>query len=175
MRKPGFLPAAVLTLVLALPALQAGAASYDSLLPLLVDLPGWEAEPADGGDATSGGVRAVMVYRTYESGDRKFEVNLAYGMQASAVWAPDYQEGYRMETPEGLLEVKKIGGFLVHYLFETATQSGGIVVLLQDAPQGENTGAVLAISFEGLPLEEALKTAQRFSWAKMKEKVAALK
>ncbi len=175
MKRPGFLFAAALSLVLAVPALQAGAAGLDSLLPLLVDLPGWEAEPADGGDASSGGVRAVMAYRTYQSGDRRFEVNLAYGMQASAVWAPGYQEGYRMETPEGLLEVKKIGGFLVHYVFETTTQSGGIVVLLQDAPENENTGAVLAITFEGLPLEEALKTAQRFSWAKMKEKVAALK
>jgi hypothetical protein len=28
---------------------------------------------------------------------------------------PDYKEGYRMETPEGLLEVKKINGFLVFF------------------------------------------------------------
>ncbi len=30
-------------------------------------------------------------------------------------------------------------------------------------------GAVVAISFEGLAREEALKMAQRFNWTKMKE------
>jgi hypothetical protein len=89
---------------------------------------------------------------------------------------PDYEEGYRMETPEGLMEVKKIAGFLVYYMFERESNSGGIVVLIQEAMASKpDVGAVFAISFEGLPLEEALKTAQRFSWAKMKEQVAKLK
>jgi hypothetical protein len=175
MNKPSLLFAAVLALVLAGPALQAGAAGYDSLLPLLVDLPGWEAEPADGADASVQGVRAVTVYRNYESGDRRFEVNLLVGMQAGMSWMPDYKEGYRMETPEGLMEVKRIAGFLVSYVFERESNSGGIVVLIQEAASQPDTGAVLAITFEGLPLEEALKTAQRFSWAKMKEQVAKLK
>jgi hypothetical protein len=176
MNKPGFLFAAVLALGLTGTVFQASAASYEALLPLLVDLPGWEAEPADGADASFEGMRAVTVYRTYESGDRRFEVNFLAGTQAGMTWMPDYKEGYKMETPEGLMEVKRIAGFLVYYTFERESSSGGIVVLIQEAVASKpDTGAVLAISFEGLALEEALKMAQRFSWAKMKDQVAKLK
>ena len=175
MNKPGLLFAALSALALVFPAFQADAAGYDALLPLLVDLPGWEAEPADGADASAEGMRAVTVYRTYESGDRTFEVNLLIGLQAGMTWMPDYQDGYRMETPEGLLEVKKIAGFLVYYMFESVSNSGGIVVQLQDAASEPDSGAVFAVSFEGLPLEEALRTAQRFSWAKLKEQIGKLK
>ncbi len=162
-------------LVLAVPALGVYAAGYDALLPLLVDLPGWEAESADGADASASGVRAVTAYRSYESGDRRFEANILVGMQAGMTWMPDYQEGFKLETPEGVIEVKKINGFLAFYTFERENSSGGIVVLLQDGATNPNTGAVFAISFEGLALDEALKTAQSFNWAKMKEQVAGVK
>ena len=175
MKKSGLRFAALLALVLAFPVFQAEAAGYQGLLPLLVDLPGWEAEPADGADASVEGMRAVTVYRTYESGDRRFEVNVLVGLQAGLTWMPDYKEGYKMETPEGLLEVKKIAGFLVYYMFESVSNSGGIVVQLQDAASEPDSGAVFAVSFEGLPLEEALRTAQRFNWAKLKEQIGKLK
>jgi len=176
MNKSGLLFAALLALVLVSPAFRAEAAGYEALLPLLVDLPGWEAEPADGADASVEGMRAVTVYRTYESGDRTFEVNLLIGLQAGMTWMPDYKEGWKMQTPEGLMEVKRIAGFLVYYMFENESNSGGIVVQIQETTVArQDTSAVLAISFEGLALDEALKTAQRFSWAKMKEQVGRLK
>ena len=90
-------------------------------------------------------------------------------------WQTDYEEGYKVETPEGLMEVKKIAGFLVYCMFERENSSGGIMVLVQDGASKPDAGAVFAISFEGLALDEALKTAQRFSWAKMKEQVGKLK
>lgn len=175
MNKPGLLFATLFALLLAYPAFQADAAGYEALLPLLVDLPGWEAEPADGADASVQGMRAVTVYRSYESGDRRFEVNLLVGTQAGLTWMPDYKDGYRVETPEGLMEVKKIAGFLVYYMFESESNGGGIVVLIQEGASKPDSGAVFAVSFEGLALDEALKTAQRFPWAKMKEQVGKLK
>ena len=162
-------------LLLALPALGLYAAGYDALLPLLVDLPGWEAEPAEGADASSSGMRAVTAYRSYESADRSLEANILVGMQAGMAWMPDYKEGFKLETSEGLMEVKKINGFLAFYSFEKEDSSGGIVVLLQDGSTNPNMGAVFIVSFEGLTLQEALKAAQSFNWAKMKEQVAALK
>jgi hypothetical protein len=173
MNKPWLFLLAVVALISQAPGLYA--AGFDALLPLMVDLPGWEAEKADGADMSASGMRAVTVYRSYQSGDRTFEASILIGTQASSTWMPDYKEGYRMETPEGLLEVKKINGFLVFSSFENEGGSGGIVVLLQNAASTSDTGAVLAISFEGLAREEALKMAQLFNWAKMKEQVARLK
>jgi hypothetical protein len=174
MNKSGLLFVAMLALVLVSPAYQAEAAGYEALLPLLVDLPGWEAEPADGADASVEGMRAVTVYRTYESGDRTFEVNLLIGLQAGMTWMPDYKDGYKVETPEGLMEVKKIAGFLVYYLFENQLRGHRGADPGDDCRQTRHR-RVFAISFEGLALDEALKTAQRFSWAKMKEQVGRLK
>jgi hypothetical protein len=174
MNKPGSLFTALLALALLCPALRTEAAGYKALLPLLVDFPGWEAEPAEGAEASAEGMRAVTVYRTYESGERKFEANLLVGLEAEVSWLPEYKDGYRVETSEGLLEVKEIAGFLVSYMFVRQNKSGGILVLLQAGAYKPGTGAVLAISFEGLPLEEALQMAQHFDWAKMKDQVGKL-
>jgi hypothetical protein len=162
-------------LVLLVPALAGYAAGYEALLPLLVDLPGWQAEEANGADSTFEGVRAVTAYRMYESGDRRWEANILIGTQASMTWMPDYKDGFKMETPEGVMEVKKINGFLVFYMFEAGDSSGGIAVLLQDPSGDSGGGAVFAVSFEGLSLDEALKTVQRFNWAAMKSQVGRLK
>jgi hypothetical protein len=151
------------------------AASFDGLLPLMVDLPGWEADTADGADVNASGVRAVTVYRSYSNGDRTFEANILIGMQAAAAWMPDYREGFKTETPEGVMEVKKINGFLVFYAFEQEGGSGGIVVLLQEARSKADLQAVFSVSFEGLSREEGLKAAQSFNWQKMKEQVANIK
>jgi hypothetical protein len=162
-------------LLLALPALGAYAAGFDALLPLLIDLPGWEAEPADGAEATEEGVRAVTAYRNYASGNQSFDVNILVGMQAMMTWMPDYKEGFKMETLEEVMEVKNINGFLVFYTYEWENKSGGIIVLLQGGEDNPDLGAVFAVDFEGLSLDEALNTAQRFDWAKMKEQIARLK
>jgi hypothetical protein len=162
-------------LVLVLAPFGLFAESFDALLPLMVDLPGWEAEKADGADMSASGVRAITAYRSYARGERTFEATILIGMQAAAAWMPNYQEGYKMETPEGVLEVKKINGFLVFYIFEQEGGSGGIIVLLQDAKSKADLQSVFSVSFAGLSREEALQMAQRFSWQKMKEQVARIK
>jgi hypothetical protein len=159
-------------LLLLLPALGASAAGLEGLLPLMVDQPGWEAEKADGADMSASGVHAVTVFRTYQDGDRRFEVSILVGTQASASWMPDYKEGWRMQTPEGVMEVRRIKGFLVWDSFVSEEASGGIIVLLQET-QAEN-GAILAISYEGVGRDEAMTLAQRFNWARMKTEVGKL-
>jgi hypothetical protein len=68
-----------------------------------------------------------------------------------------------------MMEVRRIGGFLVWEMFEKEGGTGGIVVLLQEAARETDTGAVLAVSFAGLSREEAMKMAQRFSWPRIRE------
>ena len=151
------------------------AESFDALLPLMVDLPGWEADKADGADVSATGVRAITAYRSYSNGERTLEANILIGMQAAAAWMPNYQEGFKTETPDGVMEVKKINGFLVFYVFEHEGGSGGIIVLLRDAKSKTDLQSVFSVTFQGLSREEAMQTAQRFSWQKMKEKVALIK
>ena len=60
-------------------------------------------------------------------------------------------------------------------MFDSEDNSAESSLQLLDSADKPESGAVLAISFSGLPLEEALKTAQRFNWARMKEQIAKLK
>jgi hypothetical protein len=162
-------------LCLLVPALGLSAAGVDNLLVLMVDLPGWEAEKADGADMTYQGMRTVTASRNYQSGEKTFAASILIGIQAAAAWMPSYKEGYKVESPEAAMEVRRLNGFLVYEMFEKAGGSGGIVVLLQEAAKETDTGAVFAVSFEGMARDEAMKTAQRFSWAKMKAQVGTLK
>jgi hypothetical protein len=151
------------------------AAALDNLLALMVDLPGWEADKADGADMTAQGVHAITASRSYRSGERTFEASILIGTQAVSSWMPTYKEGYKVETPDGTMDVRKIGGFLAWETFEKEGGSGGILVLLQEAPKDTDTGAVFAVSFTGLSGEEGMKMAQRFSWPRMKEEAGKLK
>lgn len=145
------------------------------LLPLLVDLPGWEGNEAEGMDLSASGARAVIASRAYESGDKTLDASILFGIQAQTAWNPGYKEGFKVENPGGVMEVRRIDGFLVYYGFDKSDVTTGVVVLLLEGPQGSDTGGVLVLSFEGVPLDEALKTAQRFDWRKMKATLAAIK
>jgi hypothetical protein len=171
-RKITFLLLAVCFLV---PAFHLAAAELEGLKALMIDLPGWSADPADGADMSYGGMRAVTASRDYRSGERSFDASILIGTQAASTWMPTYTEGYKMETPEGAVQVSRIGGFLVWEMFEKEGGSGGILVLLVKAAKEADTGAVFAVSFEGMSREEAMKTAQRFNWSRMRDQAGALK
>jgi hypothetical protein len=169
----GFLLLAILAFIIA--PLGLYAAGHDSLVPLLVDLPGWSAEKAEGMDMSSGGMRAITVARSYENGEQRIGATILVGTQVGSVWTPGYTEGFKVDTSEALMEVKNFDGFLVFYSYEKESSSGGIMVQLQDPQKKADSGAVLVLEFEGLKLEDALKVARTFNWSKMKAEVAKLK
>jgi hypothetical protein len=152
------------------------AASFDSLLPLLVDLAGWQAEKAEGIDLGQAGMKGVSVYREYTSGDKGLSAAVLLGSQVGASWMPDYREGFKMETSEGTMEVGMINGFLVYRGFDKGDSSGGIMALLLEAVANKpESGAVFVLTFDGITLEEGLKLAQKFDWKRMKDAAARVK
>lgn len=94
-------------------------------------------------------------YCSYASGDRRFEVNLLLGMQTGMTWMPDYQEGFKLETPEGIMEVKRINGCLVFHTCERDNNTGGIVVL--SGRTAQPTPRVCPRSFRGVNKDHLLK------------------
>jgi hypothetical protein len=168
----------VLTAILFLLAVPAGlfAAAYDSLLPLLVDIAGWQGEKAEGIDLSQAGMQGVTVVREYKSAGKGLTVSIMLGSQAGITWMPQYKEGFKGESDEGSMEVKRINGFLVYQAYNKGDSTGGLVVLLiETAADKPASGAVLVISFENMPLDEGLKLAQKFDWKKMKEQAAKVK
>lgn len=162
-------------LLLAAPAALFGAA-YDPLLPLLVDIAGWQAEKAEGIDFSQAGMPGVSVVREYTSGDRNLSAAIMLGMQAGAQWMPEYKEGFRVETTDGSMDVRRVNGFLVYQAYNTEDATGGVVVLLlETAADKPGTGAVLVVSFDDVSLDEGLRLAQKFDWKKMRDAAAKVK
>jgi hypothetical protein len=165
-----------LALVLAMAPAVLFAASYDPLLPLLVDLAGWEAEKADAVDLSQAGMKGVTIVREYTSGEKGLTASILVGAQVGLTWASEYKEGFKLESTEGSMEVRKIGGFLVYHVYDKDDASGGLVVLLLEAAADKpESGAVFVLSFDGMPLDDAVKLAQKFDWKKMKDAAGRVK
>jgi len=153
------------------PAILVYAASYEAFFPFLINLSGWEAEKPDGADINMAGVTAISAARKYTSGNKKFEAAILIGQMMMGAWNPGYQEGFKMETPDIMMEIKKINGFMVFNSYEKNKSSGLIMVLLKEAMMEGSAGAVFSFSFNGIESEAALKLAQKYDWKKVKEKV----
>jgi hypothetical protein len=168
----------VLMAALFLLAVPAGlfAAAFDPLLPLLVDIAGWQAEKAEGIDLSQAGMQGVTVVREYKSGGKGLTASIMLGSQAGITWMPDYKEGFKGESEEGSMEVKRINGFLVYQIYNKGDATGGVVVLLiETIPDKPGSGALLVVSFEDMSLDEGLKLAQKFDWKKIKDAAAKVK
>ncbi len=165
----------LISIFILFPALLVYAASYQDFIPFLIDLPGWKAEKPDGADIDMVGVTAISAARKYTSGNKKIEAAILIGQMMMGAWNIGYQEGFKMETPDIKLEVKKINGFMVFNSYEKDKSSGLIMVLLNEAMAEGSTGAVFSFSFKGMNGEEAVKLAQKFDWKKVKAKVEKIK
>jgi hypothetical protein len=165
----------VISIFVLIPALSVYAASYEDFFPFLIELSGWKAEKPDGADIKMAGQVSISAARKYSSGDKEFEAAILIGQMMMGAWNIGYQEGFKMETPDMMMEVKKINGFMVFNSYEKNKSSGLIMVLLNEATSEGSTGAVFSFSFVGMNGEEAVKLAQKFDWEKVKTKVEKIK
>jgi len=157
-----------------LPVVVVLAQSYESFISLLIDLPGWTAGDPTGMDMSSGGMKGINASREYTKGDQMIHAGILIGMNMMGVWQSSYHEGLKMETPDGLMEVKRVKGFLVFHSFNKKEKVGIIAVLLEEATNEGDIGAVFVFNYQGLDDNEGLSLAQKFDWNKMKEKVKTI-
>ncbi|HUT65812.1 MAG TPA: hypothetical protein VMZ05_06650 [Spirochaetota bacterium] len=161
-------------LILLIPAVSIFPQSYETLLSLLVDLPGYSGEEPEGMDVSSSDLKAVSVSREYSKGESELHAGILVGQQSAGVWNPGYQEGLKMETPEGLMEVKGEGGFLVFHSYNKKKQEGMIAVLLDKGGADGGGGAVFVFAYKGIDNNEGLSLAKKFDWKKIKAKTQGL-
>ena len=160
-------------LIILIPAVSIYPQSYESLLPLLVDLPGYKGEEPEGLDVSSSDLKAVSVSREYSKGESELHAGILVGQQSAGVWNPGYQEGLKMETPEGIMEVKQEGGFLMFHSYNKKKQEGMIAVLL-DKGSADTGGAVFVFTYRGIDNENGLSLAKKFDWKKIEAKVQGI-
>lgn len=159
-----FGPAFVLTLTFFTAV--AMAADHTQLTPLLVDLKGWEAEPAGGMTMDMGSSRMINAARDYRQGDKELNAMVMLGNQAMTQGS---MQDLKAETAEGKMAIKTIDGFKVMSQYSKTEKSGAVIVYLR---QDQQQGAIFTLAYKGLTEEEGLNAAKKFDWNEMKSAVA---
>jgi hypothetical protein len=144
------------------------AADHTLLTPLLVDLKGWNAEPAGGMTMDMGSSKMINAAREYRQGDKELNAMVMLGNQAMTQGS---LQAMKAETTEGKVSISTIDGFKVTSHYSKTEKSGAVIVHLT---QSQQQGAMFTLVYEGLTEEEGLRTAKKFNWKEMKKSVDTL-
>jgi len=151
------IPAAFLALFLLSPLAAVGADQpFQRLLPLLVDLSGWQGKKPDGMSMQMGDTSMTTATRDYERGPAQVHVSVVVGQAAEGALAP-IQTGMKMQTPEGHMITDTMRGMPVMRTFNIKDKSGALIVALAK-------NAMFNLTYEGVSEEEALQLAEKFDW-----------
>jgi len=135
----------------------------DSLKPLLIDIPGWQAESTQAMTMNMNGVNIINTVRSYEKGDSSLD---------AAVMITSLQMGLasfqQMNMSDGSVELKssKIDGFKVMHTHDKDDNSGSIMILLGES---EQNSALFSIAYEDVSKKDSLAIAKKFDWAKIQK------
>lgn len=152
--------------VLALsPSAARAAEEFQKFTALLVDLPGWEAEKAEGMSMEMSGQKMVSAQRTYQKGDKQLDASIVWGFGAGAQMAPlgsgNGKDAMRIETSDGFLITESKDGHVVTTQYTRAEQTGAVMVMLDNS-------LMFVVNFQGLPFEEGQALAKKFNWQAIK-------
>ena len=162
--KVGFALVAILTFFVATGV----AADHSLLTPLLVDLKGWNAEPAGGMTMDMGSSKMINAAREYRQGQKELNAMVILGNQAMTQGS---MQAMKTETAEGKMSISTIDGFKVQIFHDKKDRSGGVMV---DLGQNQQQGAMFTLLYKGLSEEEGLEAAKKFNWKEMKNSVDKL-
>jgi hypothetical protein len=146
----------------------AHAENHHSLTPLLVDLPGWEAEKPEVMSMDMGAMKMTNATRSYTKDNK--EITAVVMLGNNAMTQGQMQE-MKAESTDVKASISKIDGFQVHTSYDKNENSGSVVVFLA---QSQTQGALFIVSYEGLSEKEALSLAKKFNWKKMRAAVEKL-
>lgn len=144
------------------------AQQHDALTPLLADLEGWSAEPAEGMSMDMGTMKMINAVREYQKGAQEISAMVMVGNQAMAM---GQMQPMKAETSEGKFSVTTIDGFKVHTQFDKAENKGSLIVFLG---QGQTQQGLFTFYYEGFSEADALALARKFDWVKMKAAIDKL-
>jgi hypothetical protein len=139
--------------------------AFKKLLPLLIDLPGWQGEKPDGLTMDTGAGEMTMASRRYQKDSAHFEAGLIKGSAAAGAMA-SINAGLKIETAEMHMLPVEIGGFKGVRSYNSTDKSGAVIMKLAD-------DAVFNVGYRAISEDEALALAGKFDWKAMLAVVSA--
>jgi hypothetical protein len=132
---------------------------FQRLLPLLVDLGGWQGQKADGMSMQMSGTSMTTATRDYERGEARVHAIVMVGQSAEGALAP-IQSGMNLQTPDGHMVTATMRGMPVLKAYNSKDKSGSLIVAL-------DKNAMFNFAYEGMAETEALALADKFDWKAM--------
>jgi hypothetical protein len=130
--------------------------AFQRLMPLLVDLDGWQGKKPDGMSMEMPNGSMTTATREYQKGSAKANASVMVGQAAAGALAP-IQAGMNVTTSEGHMVTDTVRGMKVMKSYTTAQKSGALLVAL-------DKDAMFSFSYNGLSEDEALALAEKFDW-----------
>jgi hypothetical protein len=155
----------ILSAVFAFPCISSAQdQKYETLMKLLIDLKGWEAQPANGMEVGDKAGTIIIVMRDYHSGSKLMHTQIAVGKTSKKAWA-QFEQGETIDTPDLFSTIMTTPEYKVGISYEKKSDMGSIVV-----PLNVKAGnAIFSLAFVGMPYEDALGIAKGFSWKDMEQ------
>ena len=148
------------------------AASHEQLVPLLIDLKGWNAEKAQSMSMNMMGMNMINATREYNKGGKTVTALIMKGNSAMAMGGAQGIQTMSAETEGASINIKTMNGFKVQTVYDKNDGSGVVSVFLTS---GQSAGSVFSLNYSGISEKEALSLMKKFDWEKMKSVISKIK
>lgn len=147
---------------------QVWAEPHDRLLPLLVNLEGWQAQPARGMSMISAQMKMISANRVYLQADKNLNVTVM--VNSGPVLDSDLQE-FTSDNDSVRIKTRQVDGFWVKSTHSKKNGSGQLIVYLD---YNQEASGVLIANYTKITDDEALQAISLLDWAKIKKSVTPL-
>lgn len=144
------------------------AEQHDRLVPLLVDLEGWQAPPAKGMSLLSAQMKMISVNRSYTQNDKKLIVNIM--VNSGPVLASDLQE-FSSDNDTNSIQSRQVDGFWVKSSHTKKNSSGQLLVYLA---YNQEANSLLIAEYSKMNEDEVLQIIKNLDLNKLKKVVSAM-
>lgn len=160
--------ACFITIVIAV-ALPVYGGQFESFIPQLIDLKGWQADDADGMDMDMGATKMIQAMRMYSQGEKELGAMVMVGNAMMAQMQAT--QAMKAETKDAEVEIKTIDGFQVSLNRLKGADEGAVIVVLGG---NEQQAATFLLHYKGLKQKDALTYTKKFDWKKLQQTAAKL-
>lgn len=129
---------------------------FQRLLPLLIDLAGWQGKKPDGMSMQMSDTSMTTATREYTRDSARVQAAVLVGQAAVGALAP-IESGMNIQTADGHVTPATMHGMQVLKHYNNLEKSGTLVV-------GLGKDVLFHFTFDGLTEEEGVALAEKFDW-----------
>ncbi len=146
----------------------AHAQQANSLTPLLTDLKGWKADPAEGMNMNMNGIKMINAVREYKRGHADVTATIMIG---NSMMTQGQMQQMNIENSEASIKTKKINGFNLYTNYDKKEKTGVVLIFLDKKNSNQS---LFIVSYEGLSEKQGIEFAEKFKWNKIKKATGKL-